>query len=34
MNKKQRVYRAIEFNNPDKIPIWAFNKDQEDRDIL
>ena len=34
MNKKDKVIRAIEFKNPDKIPIWAFNKDQEDGDIL
>jgi uroporphyrinogen decarboxylase len=34
MTKKERVYSAIEFKNPDKIPIWAFNKDEDKGDII
>jgi len=34
MTKKERVTFAIEFKNPDKVPIWAFNKDQTKGDIL
>ncbi len=34
MTKKERVYYDIEFNNPDKIPIWAFNRDQTKGDII
>ena len=34
MTKKERVYRAIEFNNPDKVPIWAINRDQVKGDLI
>lgn len=34
MTKKERVYFAIEFNNPDRIPIWAINRDQQKGDII
>lgn len=34
MEKKTIVLDAIEFNRPDRIPIWAFNKDKTDGDIL
>jgi len=34
MTKKERVLRAIEFNNPDNIPIWHFNYNETDGDIL
>ncbi|MHB1484318.1 MAG: uroporphyrinogen decarboxylase family protein [Saccharofermentanales bacterium] len=34
MNSRERVIKAIEFENPDCVPIWFFNKDQECGDIL
>ena len=34
MMKKERVVRAIKFENPDRVPIWLLNKDQEQGDIL
>ena len=34
MNKRERVKRAIAFQNPDRTPVWRFNKDCEEGDIL
>jgi len=34
MTKKERVLRAIEFDNSDSIPIWHFNYNETDGDIL
>lgn len=34
MNSRERVISAIKFDNPDRIPIWLFNKDQELGDIF
>ena len=34
MTKKERVFRTIEFENPDRIPIWHFNYNEMDGDIL
>jgi uroporphyrinogen decarboxylase len=34
MTKKECVYKAIEFDNPESTPIWLFNRDQELGDIL
>jgi len=34
MQKKERVIKTIQFDNPDRIPIWHFNRDQLDGDIL
>jgi len=34
MNSRERVVRAIQFDNPDRIPLWLFNKDQRVGDIL
>ncbi|MHB1276437.1 MAG: uroporphyrinogen decarboxylase family protein [Candidatus Humimicrobiaceae bacterium] len=34
MTRKNRVIAAIEFETPDRTPIWAFNKDQTNGDIL
>jgi uroporphyrinogen-III decarboxylase len=34
MNQRERVVRAIQFDNPDRVPIWLFNQDQEQGDIL
>jgi len=34
MTSRERVKRAIRFENPDRIPIWLFNKDQTDGDVL
>lgn len=33
MNSKERVKRAIRFENPDKVPIFMFNRDFEYSDI-
>ena len=34
MERRERVIRAIEFDNPDRVPLWLLNKDQEEGDIL
>lgn len=34
MDRRERVVRAIEFDGPDRAPLWLFNRDQEDGDIL
>lgn len=34
MTKKELVIKAIEFKCPDRIPIWHFNRDHEEGDIL
>ena len=34
MGKKDIVKRAIHFDHPDRTPLWLFNQDQEDGDIL
>jgi uroporphyrinogen decarboxylase len=34
MTRKDLVTRAIEFRNPDRVPIWFFNRDQLGGDIL
>ncbi|MFC1650825.1 uroporphyrinogen decarboxylase family protein [Candidatus Latescibacterota bacterium] len=31
---KERVLRAMKFDNPDRIPVWHFNHDQTEGDIL
>jgi len=34
MDRRERVIRAIEFREPDRVPLWLFNRDQEQGDIL
>lgn len=34
MTSKERVIKAINFDYPDRIPIWLFNKDEDEGDIL
>jgi uroporphyrinogen decarboxylase len=34
MTNRERVVRAINFENPDKVPLWLLNKGQEEGDIL
>ena len=34
MIKRERVVRAIKFENPDRVPIWLLNRDQEQGDIM
>jgi len=34
MNRRERVVRAIEFKNPDRIPVWMFNRDIEQGDVM
>lgn len=34
MTKRERVVKAINFDSPDSIPVWNFNRDQTDGDIL
>ena len=34
MTGKERVYKAIKFDKPDRFPVWLFNQDQKQGDIL
>jgi len=34
MNSRERVKRAIHFENPDRTPVWLFNRDMQRGDIL
>ena len=34
MNRRQEVIKALKFENPGRIPIWFFNRDQMAGDIL
>lgn len=34
MTRRQRVARAIGFGNPDRVPIWFFNRDVTSGDIM
>ena len=34
MTKKERVLRAMNFENPDRIPIWHFNYNETEGDII
>jgi len=34
MTGKERVYKAIEFDKPDRLPMWLFNQDQKQGDVL
>lgn len=34
MNSKERVKRAIKFNSPDRTPIYLFNKDIQQSDVV
>ena len=34
MDRRERVVRAITFQQPDRTPLWLFNRDQEQGDIL
>ena len=34
MTKKEIVKRAIAFETPERVPIWMFNRDREDGDVL
>ena len=34
MTSKERVRAAVAFQNPDRLPIYYFNRDQERSDIL
>lgn len=34
MNQRERVLRAIRFENPDRPPVWFFNRDHREGDIL
>lgn len=34
MNSRERVRRAIRFENPDRTPVWLFNRDMERGDVL
>jgi uroporphyrinogen decarboxylase len=34
MNRRERVVRAIEFREPDRVPIWMFNRDVELGDVM
>jgi uroporphyrinogen decarboxylase len=34
MNSRERVCRAITFQQPDRVPLWLLNRDQEQGDVL
>lgn len=34
VNQRERVIRAIQFEEPDRVPMWLFNRDQEQGDVL
>ena len=34
MDRRERVIRAIKFEEPDRVPLWLFNRDQEQGDVL
>lgn len=34
MTKRELVYKAIEFDSPDLVPVWFFNRDHEQGEIL
>ena len=34
MNRKERVLKAMGFQNPDRAPVWFFNRDRRRGDIL
>ena len=34
MNSKERVYRSIEFNSPDKVPVYYFNGEVDKGDLV
>ncbi len=34
MNSYERVIRAIDFNSPDRVPVWNINADQKEGDVL